>query len=105
MSTRTSTDVRPFNIDRESVEFAEIADDLRKRANASPTAYSLHAYQSRTYGAAAETEVRALACGIAQATPLPYDDAREVAEIVYDEIVDNGESVRYNLALYGAVID
>lgn len=104
MFTSTNTDVPPFNIDRESVEFAEIADDLRKRANASPTPSSLHAYQSRTYGAAAETEVRALACGIAQATPLTYDDAREIAERVYDETVDNGESVRYNLALFGAVI-
>ena len=86
-------------IDATSVKLATMADELRKAADA---ADGYHARQNGgTYGPAAEAVVTALACGIAATNVMYFPEAREIASEVYAEMIDNGESVAYNLHVHG----
>lgn len=90
-----SITINPYRIDRASVDMAETANSLRLAANAAP---GLHAYQNGgTYGAATDTQVKALAIGIVNESKVSLADATDVARRIVDECVDNGENVGYQL--------
>lgn len=80
-----------YRIDRASITLAETANVVRVLANAADH----HAPQDRTYGAASDTVVMALACGIMQHSMCHFTDARAVARRILDECVDNGENLIY----------
>lgn len=88
-----------MRIDATSVKLATMADELRIAANA---ADDKHAQQyGGTYGPAAEAVVTAIACGLAETNGLYFGEAREKAKAIDDEMIRNGQSVLYNLILFG----
>ena len=89
-------------IDRTSVRLAEASNNVRIACNAAP---GFHPRQfGGTYGAAAHTVKIALASGIAETNRIFFEEARSFAEAVYDSVIDNGESVEYNLGVHGVEI-
>lgn len=89
-------------IDRQSVRIAEAARNLTIACNA---AQGYHPRQcGGTYGQAASAVKIALACGLAETNKIFFDDARRIADEVYEEVIDNGENVEYNLGVHGIEI-
>ncbi len=57
------------------------------------------AYQSHAFGKIADALVEALACAIADSRVIYFPDARKVARRLYDEALDNGEDIAYQIDL------
>lgn len=52
------------------------------------------------YGAIKEALIVTLTCTIAKWAHMRLDDARKIASRLYDEAIDNGESIDYQIVLW-----
>lgn len=86
-------------MDWSEAEWSLIEDLLRvqRQANALD---GYHARQSGTYGAVKEGLVTAITCAIITNQMCGSSYARSIADRLYDEAIDNGENIRYQVQLW-----
>lgn len=59
-------------------------------------------YQSHAFGKIAEALKETIACAIADFQVIYFDDARAIAQRLYEEAIDNGENIDYQIDLWNA---
>ena len=88
------------SIPMEDLAMIEDLNRLRKRASEAAGYFPVE--HGGPYGALKEALILSIASGLVNGSlrPMFFGGARAIAEWIYDEAVNNGESIAYNLALF-----